>query len=294
MIDPSNYTNKRIYALGNPDRSEDGFPDREDIINYIKGGIFASENGRYRQTAHRPADIVVLSRDGLGFGHFEIYDCVVPTKQDKLDYPRVKRVYLVKRAVCYEKPVKLYDYGIRVRQTGAEVTSEQFAQVLQAAGDCSTHESAASLPEAPIPEIELDRMLASVRARLRQSEFRQMMLERFEARCIVTGCSAQEALEAAHIDPWCNSQSNHVGNGLLLRADIHVLFDQGLLTLHPTDLLTCVSPRLKGTEYEMLDRSPSRMNDAARAQIDREALALRWKQFTKLLGTGGCFASGQA
>jgi hypothetical protein len=286
MIDKASYVNKRIYAFGNPDRSKDGFPDREDLIEYIKWGVFASETGRYRQTANQPAEIVILSRDGFGFGHFEIFDRVVPSAQDKIDYPRVRRVYLVSRSVCYEKPVRLYDHGIRVGQAGTGVTPEQFAQVLQAAGTLSTHESATSLPNPQLSEAELDRVLASVRARLNQSEFRQTMLERFESKCVVTGCSAKEALEAAHIDPWCNSQSNHIRNGLLLRADIHSLFDQGLITLHPSDLLVFVSPKLAGTEYELLNRKPSRMSDAARSSIDREALEFRWKLFERALGAG--------
>ncbi|MEI6776494.1 MAG: BREX system P-loop protein BrxC [Chloroflexales bacterium] len=71
----------------------------------------------------------------------------------------------------------------------------------------------------------------AIRARQGQPEFRDRLLVIFGNQCLVTGCRATEALEAAHIDPYCVSQNHDPANGLILRADIHTLFDLGLLAI---------------------------------------------------------------
>jgi hypothetical protein len=57
--------------------------DRASIEAYIESGIFAEEHGRYRQTAKRPADIIILSRDGWAYGHFHIRERVAPAPEDR-------------------------------------------------------------------------------------------------------------------------------------------------------------------------------------------------------------------
>jgi hypothetical protein len=64
-----------------------------------------------------------------------------------------------------------------------------------------------------------------------QPMFRAKLMEAYERRCAVTGSSIEETLEAAHISPYRGTDSNHVRNGLLLRADIHTLFDLGLIRI---------------------------------------------------------------
>jgi len=64
-----------------------------------------------------------------------------------------------------------------------------------------------------------------------QAAFRKLLLDTYGPVCAFTGPQLEETLQAAHIQPYVDAASNHVANGLLLRADIHVLFDLGLLTL---------------------------------------------------------------
>jgi predicted restriction endonuclease len=59
-----------------------------------------------------------------------------------------------------------------------------------------------------------------------------------------------DVLEAAHITPYLGPDTNHVSNGLLLRADIHTLFDLRLIRIHPDTLQVELSDSLKGTPYE--------------------------------------------
>jgi len=71
-------------------------------------------------------------------------------------------------------------------------------------------------------------------ARDRQSDFRKRMLDIWEARCAITGCEEVVALEAAHIDRYADTRRHSINSGLLLRADLHRLFDSGLLRLRPS------------------------------------------------------------
>jgi hypothetical protein len=86
-----------------------------------------------------------------------------------------------------------------------------------------------------------DRVLASIVRRRGQPKFRRELLDAYSGRCAVTGCELPALLEGAHIKPYKGEHTNHVTNGLLLRADIHTLFDLGLLRLHPETLIIYVA-----------------------------------------------------
>lgn len=62
-----------------------------------------------------------------------------------------------------------------------------------------------------------------------QNIFKSRILKAYSNKCCITGEEIPELLEAAHIQNYRNSNSNHIQNGLLLRIDIHRLFDNNLL-----------------------------------------------------------------
>ena len=72
---------------------------------------------------------------------------------------------------------------------------------------------------------------AALRAREGQAKFRSDLLQIFGDRCAVTGCAVKPLLEAAHIEPYSEGQDHRLSNGLILRADIHTMFDKGLLAI---------------------------------------------------------------
>lgn len=91
------------------------------------------------------------------------------------------------------------------------------------------------------------------RARLGQGAFRVLVTEAYEKRCAISGERTLPVLQASHIKPFTSEGPNHVCNGLLLRSDLHILFDRGYLTLTP-NLQVEVSKRIKeefenGKEY---------------------------------------------
>jgi hypothetical protein len=91
------------------------------------------------------------------------------------------------------------------------------------------------------------RTWASVVRRQGQGAFRAGLLRIYGSRCIVTGCSVPEALDAAHIRPYLG-----LDNGLLLRTDLHTLMDLGLLAFDPGKRTLITANSLNGSEYEEL------------------------------------------
>ena len=91
------------------------------------------------------------------------------------------------------------------------------------------------------------------RARLGQGAFRVLVTEAYDRRCAFTGERTLPVLEAAHIKPYAATGPHLVANGLLLRSDFHILFDDGYITV-TEDLRVRVSGKIKekfenGREY---------------------------------------------
>lgn len=88
----------------------------------------------------------------------------------------------------------------------------------------------------------------TIRPRLGQGAFKVAVTEAYRRACAITKEHSLSALEAAHIKPYGESGPHEVFNGLLLRSDIHRLFDRGYITVTP-DYCIEVSRRLR-EEYE--------------------------------------------
>lgn len=83
-----------------------------------------------------------------------------------------------------------------------------------------------------------------------QDEFRNKLLDIYKGRCIISGCDIEEVLEAAHIIPFNGLHSHNIANGLLLRSDLHKLFDKYLLAIHPNTRKVLLAPELLNTYNE--------------------------------------------
>lgn len=86
-----------------------------------------------------------------------------------------------------------------------------------------------------------------------QSRFRTKLLEAYEGQCACSGCNVTETLQAAHIIEYRGQESNATENGLLLRADLHLLFDNSLISVDPKSSTIITSSRLNGTNYTHLN-----------------------------------------
>ena len=85
---------------------------------------------------------------------------------------------------------------------------------------------------------------AETKFRLGQGGFRVVVTDAYRRRCAITGESTLPVLEAAHIRPYAAEGPHAIENGLLLRSDMHILFDKGLLTVTP-DLRLEVSSQIQ-------------------------------------------------
>jgi putative restriction endonuclease len=115
-----------------------------------------------------------------------------------------------------------------------------------------------------------------IRPRLGQGAFRVLVTDTYNRRCAITQERTLPALEAAHIRPYSDGGEHEARNGLLLRRDIHSLFDAGYVTVTP-DLHFEVSRRIKeefenGRHYYELHGKPIRPPDDALRRPDPEAL----------------------
>ncbi|MGH6993443.1 MAG: HNH endonuclease [Caulobacteraceae bacterium] len=115
-----------------------------------------------------------------------------------------------------------------------------------------------------------------IRPRLGQGAFRVSVLDAYDRACAVSGGRVLPALEAAHIRPFADGGEHAVANGLLLRRDIHTVFDAGYVTVDP-DLKFVVSDRLRtefhnGEEYRRLHGMRLRLPASPLLRPSREAL----------------------
>ena len=119
---------------------------------------------------------------------------------------------------------------------------------------------------------ERETALGAIALRRGQRAFRLSLVEAYAGQCAISRCAVDAVLEAAHIAPYRGPLTDDVRNGLLLRADLHTLFDLHLVTVLPVGAVR-TSPALAGTDYESFDerflRKPARRSETP----DSEALA---------------------
>jgi hypothetical protein len=94
-----------------------------------------------------------------------------------------------------------------------------------------------------------ERTEALIVRRQGQPEFRKKLLEAYNNRCAISGCDCPDALEAAHIQPYKGTHTNHIKNGILLRSDIHTLFDLGKICICPGYKVS-ICDELQSTVYK--------------------------------------------
>ena len=113
--------------------------------------------------------------------------------------------------------------------------------------------------------------------RVGQGAFRLMVMDAYERRCAITGDRTLPALDAAHIRPFHETERHEIRNGILMRSDLHRLFDQGYVTVTP-GLEFLVSSQIRdqfdnGAIYYDLHGRSVKVPTRADEQPDSEALA---------------------
>ncbi|WP_343851635.1 HNH endonuclease signature motif containing protein [Rhodanobacter soli] len=121
----------------------------------------------------------------------------------------------------------------------------------EAVGIPSTPAQKAASP--PIDE----RIIREISARRGQPAFRDALIAAYGV-CAISGCEDIQALEAAHIRPHSEGSDYRTNNGILLRADIHTLFDLRLVSIEPQSGIVVVAAGL-GATYQKYSGNPTRL-----------------------------------
>ena len=113
------------------------------------------------------------------------------------------------------------------------------------------------------------RMVASIVRRQGQPRFRADLIEAYRGRCAISDYDVTETLEAAHILPYHGPATNQLPNGLLLRGDLHTLFDLGLIAVDSSSREVLMAPPLVQSSYAGLAGTKLRdpREDAARPSV---------------------------
>jgi putative restriction endonuclease len=112
-----------------------------------------------------------------------------------------------------------------------------------------------------------------------QKKFRNALRKQYGDKCMVTGCEILDIVEAAHINPYRGEKDHHVANGLLLRADIHTLFDLDLLGINPDNLKIHLSKSINRKGYEKFEGCILQIS--GKKGPSKSALEVRWGMFAK-------------
>jgi putative restriction endonuclease len=122
--------------------------------------------------------------------------------------------------------------------------------------------------------------------RLGQGAFRIAVTEAYGRRCAITDGKVLPALDAAHIKPYGEGGEHAKSTGILLRKDIHSVFDAGYVTIKD-DFTFSVSKKVKevfnsGEEYLRLHGNAIRRPDRKSDWPDLDLL--RWHNKERYLG----------
>jgi len=122
------------------------------------------------------------------------------------------------------------------------------------------------------------RVMRSILARRGQRAFRDSLRARYGDRCVISGCTLLDVLEAAHIRPYRVQADNTPENGLLLRADLHTLFDLDYLGIEPGTLRVHLHPLAQVEPYAGIVGSVMLTQGQV---LDEAALQQRWISFSE-------------
>lgn len=119
--------------------------------------------------------------------------------------------------------------------------------------------------------------LRLIKVRQGQQGFREQLLRAYKGQCVISGCTVERVLEAAHISAYRGIHDHHIQNGMLLRADFHTLFDLDLLAIEPNSLEVRIHPAAMSAPYSDLHGQKIEVEH----KLSYQALMERWQVFVE-------------
>lgn len=133
----------------------------------------------------------------------------------------------------------------------------------------------------PSSEDKKQRMIRNTVVRSGQQQFRRMVLGFFGGKCCISNSDIDVVLEAAHVTPFNGRESNIIQNGICLRADIHKLWDEYLISINPDTCRVEISSLLSGTEYEQFRNKEVFKNVDKEKIPQKNTLRIHYEKFKK-------------
>ena len=113
-----------------------------------------------------------------------------------------------------------------------------------------------------------------------QAQFHTMVSIAYDHKCCISGEKTPELLQAAHIQDYISKESHHIQNGLLLRVDLHTLFDNGLLAID-SDYRIHISSLVQSPEYRKFDNMVISLPNHSSLYPSKDALKYKLGSFRK-------------
>ncbi len=126
------------------------------------------------------------------------------------------------------------------------------------------------------------RTKTNTRSRIGQQNFRINVLSAYKRQCCITECDLIYALEANHIHPYIGPDTNHIQNGIPLRADIHKLWTKGLLGINDKYKVVLSDEANNSESYKKYHGQPIKLPTNPKYYPNKEAL-LRWCNLNELI-----------
>lgn len=207
----------------------------------------------------------------------------------KLDYFRANLSLdsdAVREIEIYKSPIEIthcefsmtsFQQDFRSSKRISEKSAIELRRLLKIESIDSTENEEIVANTLAIDEPPDKRVMREILARRGQPRFRNSLLDAYGGSCCVTGCMVVELLEAAHIDPHSDGGDYSLPNGLLLRSDIHTLFDQYLIAVDEYNRIK-ISKKLLDSEYKKFHLERLQMPRPS-AIPSNDSLARRYSEF---------------
>lgn len=229
----------------------------------------------------------LLQKDLVCFGDENYLDHIrmdlfIPREiLDELDLRKIDGTRVNTETLKTDKPAPQVFASIpQVGPNSAEQLRKLLNLTSAAAGPHTTGRQEADEGEGDDQIDDDEYRMQAIKTRRGQPRFRENLMQAYRGRCVVTGCAIKELLEAAHITPHAKRSDYRVSNGLLLRADIHTLFDEGLLTVDERCRVV-VSPLVKDLAYRHYDGKIIQTPDKSTDQPNADSLKARFQRLRR-------------
>jgi len=124
------------------------------------------------------------------------------------------------------------------------------------------------------------RVWAQIVRRQGQGKFRENLLRAYGSMCCITNTAEKSVLDAAHITPYNGPATNLITNGILLRTDLHALFDLNLLGIEPGTLRVFFHASIIDQNYKIFETTQIRVPELMSERPDVSNLTTKWKSFS--------------